>query len=131
MKYYHMKKSRSFWATSPETYAKYYRQKCINILEKLTKNLFRMLRDSSTTKEQLCMKFFELKEKLDGLGNVYLDTEYHSQTRKYIELLANRLQWNFDLEKLRSKQMTELNRLQKLKNTTSYKRKKKIKPYEI
>lgn len=54
-------------ATSAEKFAKYYRQKCINLLEKMTKNCFRMFRDETTTKEQLLKRFFELKEKLDKL----------------------------------------------------------------
>lgn len=126
-----MYKDRTTKVTSPETFAKYYRQKCITLLEKLTKNLFRMFRDDATTKEQFLRRFFELKDKLDKLWEVYLDTEYHSQTRKYIENLANRVTWDFDLEELRSKQMTQLNRLQKLKNITNYKRIKKIKTYEV
>jgi hypothetical protein len=44
--------------------------------------------------------------------------------RKHIEKLANTLQTNFDLEKMRDPQMTQLNRLQKLKNMTSYKKEK-------
>lgn len=126
-----MNKDRSSKITSPETFAKYYRQKCINLLEKLTKNLFRMFRDENTTQEQLLKRFFELKGKLDKLGEVYLDTPYHSETRKYIDILANRLKGNFDFSELRWKQMTQLNRLQKLKNVTNYKREKKIKPYEV
>lgn len=85
-----------------------------------------MLRDDETTKEQLEKRFFEIKEKIDDLWEVYLDTEYHKKTWEYIELLANRLQWSYDLDELRSKQMTELNRLQKLKNVTNYKRRKKM-----
>jgi uncharacterized protein (DUF1684 family) len=82
-----MHKERTSKSTSPETFAKYYRQKCINLLEKLTKNLYRMFRDETSTKEQLLKRFFELKDKLDALGEVYLDTPYHSETRKYIEVL--------------------------------------------
>jgi hypothetical protein len=121
----------SYRWTSEEAFAKYYRYKCINLLEKLAKNLFRMFRDESTTKKQLLTRFFELKDRLDKLWDVFLDTEYHSETRKYIEVLGNRLQWNFDLDEIRGKQMATLNRLQKLKNITTYKRKKAIKPYEV
>lgn len=102
----------------------YYRQKAINILEKITKSCFRMFRDKTTTKEQLIHRFFVLKKKLDALGVVYLDAEYHTEMRKHIEKLANTLQTNFDLEKMRDPQMTQLNRLQKLKNMTNYKKEK-------
>jgi hypothetical protein len=102
----------------------YYRQKAINILEKITKSCFRMFRDKTTTKEQLIHRFFVLKKKLDALGVVYLDAEYHTEMRKHIEKLANTLQTNFDLEKMREPQMTQLNRLQKLKNMTNYKKEK-------
>ncbi len=102
----------------------YYRQKAINILEKITKSCFRMFRDKTTTKEQLIDRFFVLKEKLDALWVVYLDAEYHMEMRKHIEKLENTLQADFDLEKIREVQMTQLNRLQKLKNKTNYKKDK-------
>jgi hypothetical protein len=43
------------------------RQKCINILEKLTKRCYNMFRESTVADEILIKKFFLLKKKLDLL----------------------------------------------------------------
>lgn len=72
------------YGLSSKDLAQYQRQKCINILEKITKSCFRMFRDESTTKEHIIQRFFVLKKKLDDLGDVYLDTEYHTEMRKHI-----------------------------------------------
>lgn len=109
--------------------AKYNRQKCINLLEKITKNLFRMFRNKETTKKQITDRFFHLKEKLDLLWDVHLDTEYHREMRKYIENIANRFTGHFDLDEIREKNMSALNRIQKLKNAISYKRQKHVQKY--
>jgi hypothetical protein len=68
--------------------ATYNRQKCINLLEKITKNLFRMFRNEDTTKEQITERFFFLKKQLDTLGNVVLNSDYHREMKIYIENLA-------------------------------------------
>ncbi len=102
----------------------YRRQKCINILEKITKSCFKMFRDPTTTKEQFTERFFVLKKKLDHLGVVHLNAEYHTQMKAHIETLGNTLQGNFDLEKMRAVQMTQLNRLQKLKKESSFRKEK-------
>ncbi len=107
--------------------ATFERQKCINLLEKITKNLFRMFRDSSTTSTQLVERFFFLKKKLDELGNIYLDTDHHREMKTYIDNLANTLSSDFNLDDIRDVNMTRLNRIQKLKNANSYKREKHVK----
>jgi hypothetical protein len=102
------------------------RQKCINILEKMTKRCYSMFRESTVADEILIKKFFLLKKKLDLLWDVYLDTEYHAETRKYIEKLSKILQWTVEIADMGSAQVSQLNRLQKLKNQASYKRQKLI-----
>lgn len=83
-----------------------------------------MFRNNTTTETQLRERFFVLKKKLDQLGDVYVDTEYHSEMRKYIEQLTPLLQGAYDLDAIRESNMTRLNRLQKLKNATTYKKEK-------
>jgi hypothetical protein len=85
-----------------------------------------MFRNEAIPKEIIKKKFGILKKKLDQLWNIYLDTEYHAETRKYIETLAKTLQSSQDFEPLRDSQITQLNRLQKLKNSMNYKREKNI-----
>ena len=109
---------------TPKQIEKYQRQRYITFLEKVTKNLFRMFRDEKTTQEQFLKKFDELKEKLDEQVDIQLNSEYHQQMKAYIERLYNEVQSEFKLDDIRDVNMTHLNRLQKLKNGTSYKKDK-------
>ncbi len=109
---------------TPKQIEKYQRQRYITFLEKVTKNLFRMFRDETTTQEQFLKKFSELKKKLDEQVEVQLNSEYHQQMKEYIERLNNELKVEFKLDDMREANMTLLNRLQKLKNGTSYKKDK-------
>jgi len=57
----------------------------------------------------------------------YLDSEYHRAMQAYIEQMARIIQTDWELdERMRAEQMTRLNRLQKIKNTTNYKREKHV-----
>ncbi len=109
---------------TPKQIEKYQRQRYITFLEKVTKNLFRMFRDETTTQEQFLKKFSELKKKLDEQVEIQLNSEYHQQMKEYIERLDNELKDEFKLDDMREANMTLLNRLQKLKNGTSYKKDK-------
>lgn len=109
--------------TSEKQFDKYYRQKYIQLLEKIMKNLFRMFRDETTTKEQITSRFFELKEKLDNLWTIHLDSDYHKEMWKYVTTIASLFSSNFTLDDVREQQMSKLNSIQKIKNKNSYKRK--------
>ncbi|MCK4441631.1 MAG: hypothetical protein KAU90_06470 [Sulfurovaceae bacterium] len=109
---------------TPKQIEKYQRQKYISFLEKVTKNLFKMFRNSNTTQEQFLKKFQELKENLDKQIDIQLNSEYHEQMKNYIYNLYNECQNEFVLDNIREINMTYLNRLQKLKNGTSYKKDK-------
>jgi len=104
---------------------KYQRQRYITFLEKVTKNLFKMFRDEKTTQEIFLKKFKELTKKVDEQVEIKLNSEYHQQMKSYIERLKIEITHeDFDLEDIREANMTLLNRLQKLKNGTSYKKDK-------
>jgi len=109
---------------TPKQIEKYQRQKYINSLEKVTKNLFKMFRNSNTTQEQFLKKFQELKDNLDKQIDIQLNSEYHEQMKSYIYNLYNECQNEFVLDDIREINMTHLNRLQKLKNRASYKKDK-------
>jgi len=109
---------------TPKQIEKYQRQKYINSLEKVTKNLFKMFRNSNTTQEQFLKKFQELKDNLDKQIDIQLNSEYHEQMKSYIYNLYSECQKEFILDDIREVNMTHLNRLQKLKNRTSYKKDK-------
>ena len=108
---------------------KYNRQKYISELEKVAKNLFKMFRNESVNAESFAKKFKALKEKLDERGEVHLDAEYHQQLKAYIGRLFQQICCNesFDdkvLSDMKVAEMSNLNRLQKMKNNTSYKKEK-------
>jgi len=108
---------------------KFNRQKYITELEKVAKNLFRMFREDKTTATSFMVKFEQLKKKFDDRVEVHLDSEYHQQMKAYIHrLYAQTCQLEEFTDKdfldMKEAEMSNLNRLQKLKNGTSYKKDK-------
>jgi hypothetical protein len=109
---------------------KYNRQKYLSELEKVSKNLFRMFRDEGISAEEFVKKFKELKERLETKETPsYLDSEYHNALKSYIGRLYGQccVDDTFgdnDLSDIREAEMSNLNRLQKMKNGVSYKKEK-------
>jgi len=108
---------------------KFNRQKYITSLDKIAKNLFRMFRNEEVCSQKFMLKFEELKKKFDEKEKVHLDSEYHQQLQEYIERLylqtcSVKLFDDKTLNEIRDAEMSNLNRLQKLKNATSYKKDK-------
>ncbi len=108
---------------------KFNRQKYITELEKISKNIFRMLRNTHVTSKDFVLKFEQLKKKFDERAEVQLDAEYHQQLKRYIlrlykDTCENEMFSDKTLDDIRDAEMSNLNRLQKLKNGTSYKKDK-------
>jgi len=108
---------------------KFNRQKYITELEKISKNLFRMFRDDKIRAESFMVKFEQLKKKFDERTEIHLDSEYHQQLKAYIIRLYSQTCGASDFSEkifsdIRDAEMSNLNRLQKLKNGTSYKKDK-------
>jgi len=108
---------------------KFNRQKYITELEKISKNIFRMLRDVNVASKDFVLKFEQLKKKFDERVEIHLDSEYHQELRGYIDRLytltcLNEVFSDKILDDIREAEMSNLNRLQKLKNRTSYKKDK-------
>jgi len=108
---------------------KFNRQKYIVELEKISKNLFRMFRDKSVTAEDFLRKFEQLQKRFDEKVEVQLESEYHQQLKEYITRLYQqtclaKVFTDENLADIREAEMSNLNRLQKLKNGTSYKKDK-------
>ena len=88
-----------------------------------------MLRDEDVCSQSFMVKFEELKKKFDEKAEVHLDSEYHQQLKIYIERLylqtcSVELFCDKSFNDIRDAEMSNLNRLQKLKNGTSYKKDK-------
>jgi len=111
---------------TPKQIEKYQRQKYISFLEKISKNLFRMLRQEEITAKQFLSKFEELMQKLGELESIRLDSEYLQETKSYIDRLYFQTKEISDkqFEDIKAAEMSNLNRLQKLKKRTSYKKDK-------
>ena len=107
---------------------KYQRQKYINFLDKITKNLFRLLRHEETTAGQFVTKLDQMMRQLSQLEQPRMDSEYMQQTQAYIERLHMDTQSEgFDdvrYAEIHEAEMSNLNRLQKLKNKSTYKKEK-------
>ena len=111
---------------TPKQIEKYQRQKYITFLDKISKNLFRLLRQEETTAIQFTTKFDELMQKLGELESIRLDSEYLQETKNYIDRLYFQTKAITDKEfqDIRAAEMSNLNRLQKLKKRTTYKKDK-------
>lgn len=88
-----------------------------------------MLRDDKTSADSFMVKFAQLKKKLDERTKIHLDSEYHNQLEAYImRLYGQTCEGNtFDDDRfieIKEAEMSNLNRLQKLKNGTNYKKDK-------
>ncbi len=113
---------------TPKQIEKYNRQKYITYIEKIKKNLFSSFRNSSVDAEALRDKMRELMEGFDKLEKIRLDTEYMRESEKYIQKIYEQIMSdNFDdneMESIREKQIGILNRLQKMRNRSRYKKEK-------
>jgi len=114
---------------TPKQIEKYKRQKYISALEKCTKNLFKLFRSEKTTLDSYKNKFKEIKNDLDKLDEIRLDGEYLKKTKEYIELLYKQTILNEEFSQkefnnLKNSELSNLNRLQKMKNKTKYSKNK-------
>jgi hypothetical protein len=108
---------------------KFNRQKYIGELEKIAKNLFRMFRDENVSSKDFMLKFKQLKKRFDEKDKIHLDSEYHQQLKTYVTRLydatcMNEMFSDKMFDDIRDAEMSNLNRLQKLKNGVSYKKEK-------
>jgi hypothetical protein len=88
-----------------------------------------MFRDDNICAEAFIVKFEALKKKFDEKVEVHLDSEYHQELKLYIERVYTQtcsveLFDDKSFNNVRDAEMSNLNRLQKLKNGSSYKKDK-------
>lgn len=114
---------------SPKQIEKYQRQKYISALTKCTKNLFKMFRDENLRLNNFKARFISLKEEIDKLSTLRLDSEHLKSTKEYIDTLYKKSieDETFDQEALNSiknSELSNLNRLQKMQNSKKYSKQK-------
>lgn len=88
-----------------------------------------MFRDEGIDATSFVKKFMQLKKKFDAREEVHLDSEYHQQLkayilRAYVQICEREVFTDANLSDIREAEMSNLNRLQKLKNGTNYKKDK-------
>ena len=88
-----------------------------------------MFRNDETTTEQFIEKFKELKLKLDKYDELHLDMGYYRELEEYIgrlyeSTITKDLLSDERFNDIREAEMSNLNRLQKLKNSSNYKKNK-------
>jgi len=88
-----------------------------------------MYRDENVFADNFVLKLQELKKNLDARVEIKLDSEYHQQLREYIQRIYKQtclvdIFTDKELGDIREIEMSNLNRLQKLKNGVSYKKDK-------
>ncbi len=88
-----------------------------------------MFRNKELKADAFAKKFRELKEKLSTTQKAPLDLEYYRELETYIDRLFRQIAFSEDfddktLDDIREAEMSNLNRLQKMKNSTSYKKAK-------
>jgi len=100
------------------------RQHYIALLERIVAAAFRMFRNQTSTTTTFAAKLSPLLKKTADYTWVVLNGEYHRKMREYCDFLTQVITNKRDIDTIRDEQMTALNRIQKLKNTTKYKKPK-------
>ncbi len=114
---------------SPKQQEKYKRQKYIRALSKSTKNLFKLFRSQESSYECYKKRFSKLKEDIDNLEKIHLNSEYLRAVDTYLKQLYKKTIQEQTLteqqfQELKSIELSNLNRLQKLKNQKKYSKEK-------
>ncbi len=88
-----------------------------------------MFRNSDITASKFLQKFTELRSKLKVYDSIHLDFGYYRELKSYIdrlhdEFIVDEIMDDKSFDDKREAEMSNLNRLQKLKNSSSYKKSK-------
>jgi predicted ribosome quality control (RQC) complex YloA/Tae2 family protein len=111
---------------TPKQIEQYRRRKYISVLEKMLKNLFRTFRSASPDPLELQERLQKCISQLNSMDDLRLDSEYLRESESYLRRLYSDLTstgfGREELEEIREAEIGRLNRLQKLKNRSSYNR---------
>jgi len=120
---------------TPKQIEKYKRQKYLSALNKCTKNLYNIFKNPTSSYPKFKDKFIKLKEEIDKFSDVIIHSDHTKRTKEYIDRLYQNYVVNQELSeeefnKLKSSEVTNLNRLQKMRNQNKYS-KGKYKEFEF
>ena len=114
---------------TPKQIEKYKRQKYLSALNKCTKNLYNIFKNPSSDYNKFKNRFIELKREIDKFNDVIICTDYIKKTKEYIDNLyqnyvVKQELTNKEFNTLKNREISNLNRLQKMKNQTKYSKNK-------
>jgi len=110
---------------TPKQIQKYKRQKFISALNKCTKNLYRLFKNGCKV-DEFIDKFTTLKEEISKFEDgIYIHNDATKRVKEYIDNLYLNTVCNKNftqeiLDTIKDKEISNLNRLQKIKNSTKY-----------
>jgi len=100
------------------------RQRYIFELEKVSKRIFRMLKEEES-KEEIYKKIKQLRKELKKKESKKLESNYHNWIKEYIENIYKRCRNHKEEEKrFLEEERHKYNKLDKMKKATKYKREK-------
>jgi len=108
---------------------RYRRQKYINLLNKCTRQLYRFFKDEKSQLQEYQKRFQTLKKELEAFNDVIISSDHIKRIKEYIENLYQETVLNKDFnqekfDKIKALQASNLNRLQRMKNSLKYKKNK-------
>jgi len=113
---------------SPKQIERYKRQKLLGAINKCTKNLYKIFKDNTSTYCIYKEKFIQLKKEIEKYKDVLITNDYVKRVNSYIDnLYRDTIINEIDedtFQDLKESEATNLNRLQKSKNSFKYKKDK-------
>jgi hypothetical protein len=114
---------------TPKQIQKYKRQKFLSALNKCTRNLYNIFKNPKSDYETFKNRFISLKNEMQKFEDALITADHTKKAKEYI----NKLYKDYIIEKeltqeefnkLKEREISNLNRLQKMKNKVKYSKNK-------
>ena len=114
---------------TPKQILKYKRQKFLNALNKCTRNLYNIFKNPKSDYETFKNRFTSLKNEIQKFDDVIISSDHTKRTKEYIyklykEYILDKSLTQEEFNKLKEKEISNLNRLQKMRNKAKYSKNK-------
>jgi len=114
---------------TPKQILKYKRQKFLNALNKCTRNLYNIFKNPKSDYETFKNRFIALKNEMQKFEDAIISSDHTKKAKEYIDKLYKNYIIDKELTKeeftkLKEQEISNLNRLQKMKNKAKYSKEK-------